>query len=1128
MAQLMACPDEATFQKLMLAEASDEALEAFAEHMSHCSACAEAVERALAGDTLANAVRSQTTLGETPKPPAPLLQQLLRLGQPDGQRSTPSDAAVLDPAAHAAAACVSFDFLAPPQAADEIGRLGGYRVLKLLGTGGMGLVFQAEDLRLRRMVALKVMKPKAVVKPDARERFLREAQAAAAIEHEHIVTIHHVGEDRGVPFLAMQWLKGMSLDDLLKKEGTLPTPQVRRIGRQIALGLAAAHEQGLIHRDIKPANIWLETPTGEPGGVSHGRVKLLDFGLARAQADEEHLTQSGAILGTPAYMAPEQARGEKIDHRCDLFSLGVVLYCMATGQLPFRGGNTLAVLSSLAVDTPAPPHALNANCPEELSQLIMSLLEKDPAKRPASAREVVAALDRLDRAAPAADAAAMIDPQTVIDEPKAATAPAPVLSPAPHKPRRRWPLAIAAGLLFLIGGGLLMQQIFLRITDKDGKTRDIELKPGDRIEIVEKPAPVETPPKPTPEVKVIAGDPDRSAAEYVLSIGGTVRINDEERYITTAANLPKEPFQLTAVSLGRNPQVTDAGLAHFKDCKNLTQLNLDGTQLTDAGLAHFKDCQNLGQLTLGYTQVTDAGLAYFKDCKNLTYLNLDGTEVTDAGLAHFKDCKNLSHLYLTDTRVTDAGLAHFKDCNRLMLLKLDGTRVTGVGLASFKDCKNLTQLNLDGTQVSDVGLAYFKDCKNLTVLCLSSRQVTDVGLASFKDCKNLSHLNLNGTRVTDAGLAHFKGCKNLTQLHLYDTQVSDVGLASFKDCKNLTVLYLGSRQVTDVGLASFKDCKNLTQLNLDGTQVTDAGLAHFKDCKNLSGLYLTDTQVTDAGLAHFKDCNRLTVIKLDGTRVTDATLGFLAVQPLQILYLRDARISRYGYDQLKAAFPKVDIQWSEPNRRATEQVLALGGTVEISEPDKAPRPLKQGEALPEKFFQLRRVVLKDCQQPPGELINTLARLQFPETDRLEAIDLSGTPLTDVGFLASIHGLRDLALARCGLNDNHLAQLPKVQRLVLDGNVFSASGLQELAKRTELTDLSLAGAGVSDLTVANLAGLKGLKRLSLANTGLSDAGLKHLEGLAALEHLDLSGTKVTADGVAALKQALPKCEVTRDP
>ena len=238
--------------------------------------------------------------------------------------------------------------LAPPRVAGEIGRLGGYRVLTLLGAGGMGMVYQAEDLQLQRLIALKVMKPEVSKNPTARERFLREARAADRIKSDHVATIHHVGEDRQIVFLAMEFLEGISLEDWLKK-GRKPTPvQAARMGRQIALGLAAVHERGLMHRDIKPGNIWLESN-------HQGRVKLLDFGLARGEKEEVQLTQSGAIVGTPAYMAPEQARGGNVDYRADLFSLGVVLYRLTTGRLPFRGDNTMSLLTALALDTPTPP-----------------------------------------------------------------------------------------------------------------------------------------------------------------------------------------------------------------------------------------------------------------------------------------------------------------------------------------------------------------------------------------------------------------------------------------------------------------------------------------------------------------------------------------------------------------------------------------------------------------------------------------------------------------------------------------------------------------------------------------------------------------------------------------------------
>jgi hypothetical protein len=289
---------------------------------------------------------------------------------------------------------VSYDFLAPAQAADELGRLGPYRVLEVLGQGGMGVVFRAEDLKLHRTVALKVMLPDVARRATARERFLREARAAASIEHDHIVTIYQVDEDRGVPFLAMQLLKGTSLEGLLKKKARCGQPgagltisQTIKLGREIARGLGAAHERGLIHRDIKPANIWLDAAAG-------GRVKILDFGLARS-ANDVQLTQSGVIMGTPLYMAPEQARGQPVDGRADLYSLGCILYRLCTGRLPFDGDEPMAVMLQAVTENAPPIHTFNPHVPPALCDLITRLMAKNPADRPASARAVVAALDAI-------------------------------------------------------------------------------------------------------------------------------------------------------------------------------------------------------------------------------------------------------------------------------------------------------------------------------------------------------------------------------------------------------------------------------------------------------------------------------------------------------------------------------------------------------------------------------------------------------------------------------------------------------------------------------------------------------------------------------------------------------------
>ncbi len=282
-----------------------------------------------------------------------------------------------------------YDFLGPPRAGDELGWLSQYRVRSLIGEGAIGLVFLAEDTHLSRPVALKVIKPELAGAPGVQSRFMREAQATAAIKHDHIVTIYQVGQDQGILFLAMEYLQGLSLQRWLER-GRKPSPDlVLRIGREIAAGLAAAHRNGLIHRDIKPANIWLEAPAG--------RVKILDFGMASSERDDAHITQAGTVVGTPAYMAPEQARGETAGVGSDLFSLGCVLYRLSAGRLPFDGESILAVLSALASDIPRSLREIEPEVRPELDELVTRLLVKDPTARPASAQAVAEEIRAIER-----------------------------------------------------------------------------------------------------------------------------------------------------------------------------------------------------------------------------------------------------------------------------------------------------------------------------------------------------------------------------------------------------------------------------------------------------------------------------------------------------------------------------------------------------------------------------------------------------------------------------------------------------------------------------------------------------------------------------------------------------------
>jgi serine/threonine-protein kinase len=274
------------------------------------------------------------------------------------------------------------------EASDEpnvLGRLGGYDVLEIIGRGGMSVVLRGLDHELNRYVAIKVLAPHLAQSSLAKKRFIREAQAAAAVVHPHVIAIHRVYAAGRLPFLVMPLVAGESLAQRLVAQGRLDLKETLRIGMQAAAGLAAAHEQGLVHRDVKPANILLEK------GVE--RAVLTDFGLARA-ADDVAMTRWGVIAGTPQYMSPEQAKGEPLDGRSDLFSLGCVLYEMATGVSPFRADSTMATLRRLIDDPPRAMTSLNPELPPWFVAIVERLLEKDSAKRFYSAKEVSELLEQ--------------------------------------------------------------------------------------------------------------------------------------------------------------------------------------------------------------------------------------------------------------------------------------------------------------------------------------------------------------------------------------------------------------------------------------------------------------------------------------------------------------------------------------------------------------------------------------------------------------------------------------------------------------------------------------------------------------------------------------------------------------
>jgi serine/threonine-protein kinase len=356
------CPAPEQWQQLVAGQLPEDQGETLAQHLPDCDRCRQTVEelaRADAGPLPTGGEHRDSgwrrvvgALGAMPPP---------------------------EPAEEGAAAVLRQ--LAPPGGAGHLGRLGRYEVQRVLGQGGFGVVLRAHDPDLQRAVAIKVLAPHLAASDLARQRFTREARASAALRDDHIVAIHDVGSfQEGWPYFVMEYVEGQSLQEKLRRGAPLPLVEVLRIGMQIAASPAAAHKQGLVHRDIKPGNILLEN------GVE--RVKITDFGLVQAAGDTSRLTQTGAVAGTPEYMAPEQAEGKQVDHRADLFSLGSVLYVLCTGRSPFRASTPLATLRRVCEESPPPARSLNPAVPDWLEAIIGKLHAKAPADRFQSAAEV--------------------------------------------------------------------------------------------------------------------------------------------------------------------------------------------------------------------------------------------------------------------------------------------------------------------------------------------------------------------------------------------------------------------------------------------------------------------------------------------------------------------------------------------------------------------------------------------------------------------------------------------------------------------------------------------------------------------------------------------------------------------
>ena len=370
------CPDSALLNAIVLGHITPDESQGIAEHLQSCEQCRRALDHLTEDDVPDDEVldlvdtATEVSLGhDSPEPVPEIVQQ--KLDELNDDHDETPDGSIPD--------AFLRQIAEPSETEGSLGRLAGFELQERIGRGGMGVVYRALDPSLGRQVAIKLLKPQLARDDVFAERFRREAQAMAGINHANVITVHAIAERAGIPFIVMEFVDGESLQNRLRQEGQLPLTDVIRIGAQIADGLEAAHSAGIIHRDIKPSNILLTGAADE--------VRITDFGLAQTDGSSR-LTRTGLLLGTPRFMAPEQARGDPLDHRADLFSLGSVLYTMCVARSPFGGLTQGEIMRDVSRARVIPIEEVDPTLPAWLTSLVRKLHAPDPDDRFASAGEV--------------------------------------------------------------------------------------------------------------------------------------------------------------------------------------------------------------------------------------------------------------------------------------------------------------------------------------------------------------------------------------------------------------------------------------------------------------------------------------------------------------------------------------------------------------------------------------------------------------------------------------------------------------------------------------------------------------------------------------------------------------------
>lgn len=988
-----------------------------------------------------------------------------------------------------------------------------YELLELLGQGGVGAVFKAQHSRLKKVVAIKVLRESLTSDPDAVARFQREMEAVGQLRHPHVVEAHDAGEAEGTHYLVIEYVAGMDVATVIRSIAESPlgakyevaidteiaplrnshshvtpasasdalasqplqTParmissaNACEIIRQAALGLQHAHERGLIHRDIKPSNLQLST---------EGIVKVLDLGLARLQTEHLNsaLTSFGMVMGTVDYMSPEQIQDSHlVDARADLYSLGCTMYHLLAGRSPYGGPEYSSVFQKMkAHESVTPPAIPRPDIPSGVLVVLDKLLRKKPAERFASAAEVAAALapftagcdlirllglangaDPVALDAPTASFAAPITVAPITSKLTAAPITAKLTEATDLRPRYRtlrragWLWATCAAALVVLGlWGL-----------KSWKN-----SPDSTTSL---PASTSPPASTSSSVSIATNeskDPDRAAAEWVLSVGGRVILrvsgNDIPQTVGAGGSLPQEPFTIEQLFLSQQAALPRDELRRLAGLNGLSQLQISAcpTFSDDDLLALRPALRNLKGLLLDGTGVTDAGLAAIRDSSDLQTLVLIGPRFSDAAIGHIAVLSRLESLDLGHTQVSDRGLAKLPALPELNSFELGSSHVTGAGMAELSKFPKLRHIGVGAIGLQ--GFMHLAKLPQMDSVSLIFQHVTSATMDALSKAPKLREINIGAANGAQVSSALFESLARLPHLEELRFQNIVLNSAAWQQLAKLD---------------------GLTLLQFAAVPLTDDDLQHLVPLKSLKSLHCGQTKLTPTGLAKFK-----------------------AARP-------DVKVES---DVAETDFAA--------ERAAAEWVLSVGGNVAVRVGEQRTM-VSQPSDLPKEPFTLVEINLGLAESGPftTDGIQRLSKLRHLEeiilSERHSALEL----LQQLPEQSAIHGLfspgsktNDAVLAAC------VRCLPGLKFLQIHSGRFSDAGFQQLQKLQQLGYLNLYDTELTDARLAQVAMLPALYNLQLtSNPKLTANGLRSLTKCPRLQHLDL-GLEV-GDAGAAVAASLP--------